>query len=100
MLEHDVLRQCRGYLRATGWYVIRNHQSMGSHRGLSDLTIIKGGRVIFLEIKATGGTLSDYQIKFCEDIRVQGANYMWVNSLDELMQYLEGKKLPPDVKEI
>lgn len=93
MLERDVLKQCRDYLKWTGWYVIRIQQGLGSHRGLSDLICIRGGKVIFLEIKGENGSPSDYQVKFCAEITAHGANYIWVNSLDELMQYLgDGKK--------
>jgi hypothetical protein len=83
--ERDVLRQVRDYLTLKNFFVYRNHQSLGSHKGLSDLTAIKGGRVIWVEIKKPGGKLSDYQRVFRDNITYCGGTYYVVDSLDFMM---------------
>jgi Holliday junction resolvase len=87
--ESDILKQVRDYLKMTGWFIIRNQQSMGSHKGLSDLTAIKNGKVIWIEIKRPGGKLSPYQIKFKEDIQMFGGIYIWLTSLDEAINFFK-----------
>lgn len=83
--ERDVLRQVRDYLTHKNFFVYRNHQSLGSHKGLSDLTAIKGGRVIWLEIKKPGGKLSDYQKAFRDAINMHGGEYYVIDCLDCIM---------------
>lgn len=82
--EADVLKQVRQYLTLRNWYVYRNHQSLGSHKGLSDLTAIKGGRVIWVEIKRPGGKLSDWQKAFRDEIQVHGGEYYCVYCLEDI----------------
>jgi len=84
MKEGDILKQCRDYLRYRGWFVIRIQQGLGCHKGISDLICVKGGKVLFLEIKATGGKLSPHQEKFRKDMREHGGAYLWVESLEDL----------------
>ena len=85
--ERDVLRQVRDYLTLRNWFVYRNHQSLGSHKGLSDLTAIKGGRVIWVEIKKPGGKLSDYQRVFRDNILGCGGTHYVVDSLEVIMAF-------------
>ena len=82
--ESDVLKQVRELLRWRDWYVIRNHQSMGSHRGLSDLTAIRSGRVLWIEIKKPGGKLSDHQERFKTEIEGHGGTYLVVTKIEDL----------------
>ena len=87
--ERDILRACRDYLRLTGWFVIRNHQGLGAHRGLSDLTCIKDGRVLWVETKTPQGRLSQYQQGFKRDIESRGGTYLVITDVDDLAEYLE-----------
>jgi len=89
MKEGDILKQCRDYLRYRGWFVIRIQQGLGCHKGISDLICVKNGKVLFLEIKATGGKLSPHQVKFCADVRGHGGIYIWVCSFDELKNIID-----------
>jgi len=83
--EGDILKQVRDYLRWRGWLVIRNHQSLGSHRGLSDLVALKNGEVLWIEIKRPGGKLSRHQEKFKEDVEAHGGNYLVITDLAKLI---------------
>ena len=85
--ENEIQSQVREYLRLKDWYVIRNQQSMGSHRGLADLTAVKNGRVVFIEIKTKKGKLSKHQEKFRDDINAQGGEYVVIRSLDEIIYW-------------
>jgi len=87
--EGDILKQCRDYLRYRGWFVIRIQQGLGCHKGISDLICVKNGKVLFLEIKATGGKLSPHQVRFCADVRGHGGIYIWVSSFDELKNIID-----------
>ena len=85
--ENEIQSQVRDYLRLKNWYVIRNQQGLGSHRGQADLTTVKNGRVIFIEIKTGKGKLSKHQEKFRDDILSHGGEYVVIRSLDEIMQW-------------
>ena len=85
-LESVVLQQVRDYLRLRGWYVIRIQQSLGSHRGLSDLICVKEGRTVFLECKTATGRLSPDQQGFQEAIRASGGEYVVARCLEDVME--------------
>jgi Holliday junction resolvase len=83
--ESIVLNQCRDYLRALGWLVVRMQQGMGSYRGIADLYCLRAGRSVWIECKATKGKQSEFQKTFEADVRRFGGEYMLVHSLDELI---------------
>jgi Holliday junction resolvase len=83
MKESDILKQVRDYLRWHGWYIYRNHQSLGSHKGLSDLTAIRDGKTIWIEIKKPGGKPSDHQIKFAQEIESHGGIYLIITRIED-----------------
>lgn len=85
--ENEIQQDVREYLQWRGWYVIRNQQSLGSHRGLADLTAIKDGRVVFIEIKTPEGRLSRHQRNFRDEILSHGGEYIVIRSLDEIMKW-------------
>ncbi|MFH2073986.1 MAG: VRR-NUC domain-containing protein [Pseudomonadota bacterium] len=91
MKEGDILKQVRDYLRWKGWLVYRIQQGLGCHRGMSDLICVRAGRVIFLEIKAPLGKLSDHQRKFQGEIEEAGCDYLWVSSLDQIRGFFGDK---------
>ena len=49
----------KDYLRLKGWYVYHNLAGLGCYAGLADLTAIKKGRVLQIEVKAGKGKQSD-----------------------------------------
>jgi hypothetical protein len=77
--EADILFALRKYLRMRGWYVIRHHNGMGCHKGLSDLTAIKDGKTVYLECKSPrGGKQSP------------GATYHIVASFEDVVKVVDG----------
>ena len=89
LTEREILRQVRDYLRVKGWFVYRNHQSLGSHKGLADLTAIKGSHAIWIEIKKSKAELSKHQELFANDIREHGGLYLTIHSLEEIMEWVK-----------
>lgn len=86
--ESYIQDQVRAALRLDGWYVIRHQQNMGSHRGLSDLTAIKDGKTIYVEIKTPKGVQSPYQKEFQHEIQMHGGTYILARSVEDIQPYL------------
>jgi len=82
--EKDILKQVRDYLRWKGWYVYRNHQSLGSHKGLSDLTAIHNGVTMWLEIKKSDGKQSNHQKEFQREIEEHWGIYKVITKIEDL----------------
>lgn len=86
--ETIIQNQVREALRFDGWFVIRHQQGLGCHPGLSDLTAIKDGRTIYIEIKTPRGYQSDRQKEFQHDIELHGGTYVLCRSLEDIQPYL------------
>lgn len=61
---------------------------MGVHPGFSDLIVLSGGRVLFLEVKAPRGSLSEAQDAFRDDVVAQGHAWALVRSADDTLAAL------------
>lgn len=101
--EADVQRQVVAFLRlvlprdaivhhsanevAGGGRAARNRQAilagMGVHAGFSDLMVISGGRVLFLEVKSSTGRLRPSQEAFRDAVRAQGFGWALVRSIED-----------------
>jgi hypothetical protein len=100
--EQDIQKQLKEYLTLKGWMVIKNN-TVGIFRqdtkryipnqsaGLADLTIIKKGRVIMIEVKREGNVQSDNQIEFEKNWKAKGGEYWLIYNLDELIEHLKKK---------
>lgn len=87
-LESSVLQAVKQYLQQVkGYYVIRIQQSLGSHRGLTDLIAIKDGKVLFIEVKSNSSRSkqSPHQVEFQREIEAHGGTYMLVRSVEEII---------------
>lgn len=82
--ETDIQNAIREYLRWHGWFVIRHQQTLGSHKGLSDLTAIKNGRTVYIEVKTPRGSQSEDQIQFQFDIESHGGTYVLARSVEDV----------------
>ena len=81
--ETIIQNAVKQYLQMRGWFVIRNQQGLGSHKGMADLTACKGGTVVFIEVKTPKGYLSEYQKKFQRDIASYGCIYEVARSIED-----------------
>ena len=90
--EAMIQQQIRDYLRLTGWFVVKIHQSLGSYRGIADLYALKNGRSVWIEIKTAKGVLSKHQERFWDDIQLHGGEYYVCRSVDDVQEALKGAK--------
>ena len=58
---------------------------MGVHAGFTDLIVICGGRVLFLEVKSRTGSLRATQAAFRDAVRRQGFGWALVRTVDEAL---------------
>ena len=70
--ERQTIKDIRNNLTFLGWFVVRNHQSLGSMKGMPDLQACKDGISVWIEVKAPTGKLSDAQRDFIQNLDNQG----------------------------
>ena len=81
-------------LRLAGWFVYYNMQmGFGQHRGLADLTAMKDGRVVYIEIKTATGRQSPEQVQFQKDCEAHGVMYVLARSVQDVASLLNFKPL-------
>jgi len=61
MTEAELQRQVIDLAEALGWLVYHTYNSRRSQRGFPDLCLVKGTRLMFVELKREKGKLSAYQ---------------------------------------
>jgi Holliday junction resolvase len=84
--ESDIRKQLQDYLRWHGWHVHYNLQGLGSYRGVSDLTCIKGGRVVWLEVKTPTGKQREDQKMFQAEVEAAGGEYVLACCIEDLKE--------------
>ncbi len=82
--ETTIQNQIRTRLRANGWFVIRHQQGMGCHKGLADLTAVRAGITVYVEVKTPKGYLSPNQESFKNDIERAGAKYLVARRIEDV----------------
>lgn len=84
--EAEVLTQVRAYLQATGWLVMRIHQSLGSKPGLPDLICLKDGKTIYVETKSQHprAKLSGPQEIMRREIEAHGGVYVVARCVEDV----------------
>ena len=87
--ESEIQRDIKRYLQATGWFVYKVQQGALSYKGISDLTGVKNGHTVHIEIKKPTGKQSDYQKQFESDIKDHGGQYVILKSLDDAIKLNE-----------
>lgn len=65
------------------------NKAMGVVAGVSDMELIcLDGRMIFIEFKIPGGTLSDEQKEFASEVQARGHSYVVIFSLAEFKELI------------
>jgi VRR-NUC domain len=73
--------------RACGWLAYHTHNSRRSAPGFPDVVAVRGGRVLFVELKAEGGRLSEAQAEWLAALGGAGADvHVWRPSDWDLVQ--------------
>lgn len=62
----------------------------GAPAGCPDLLILKGGRTIFVELKAVKGKVSLAQVEFARAVTAQGAEWFEVRDFEGLLAVMGG----------
>ena len=90
--EGVILNQVRQVLKLDGWDVTRHQQGLGSRRGFPDLTALKDGKTLYIEVKTATGKQSPYQIEFERICKAHGGTYILARSVDDIKPYLTSIK--------
>jgi len=90
--ESYILNQVRDILRLDGWDVTRHQQGMGSRRGFPDLTALKDGVTLYIEIKTQTGKQSAYQVEFERICTEHGGKYILARSVEDVKPFLTSIK--------
>jgi hypothetical protein len=72
------------YLRSEGWFVFHNLQGLGCFPGISDLTAMRGGRIVWIEIKTPNGKQNYDQWAFEREVTTNGCEYLIARSVDDV----------------
>ena len=92
--ETVIRRNIVDELRRSGWFVIYNMQmGFGQHKGLADLTCMRDGNVVFIEIKTEKGRQSPEQLKFQKDCESHGVRYKLARSIADVAEFLTFRPL-------
>jgi len=95
MQPHGQLEKIvKEFLIASGWFVFANvegRNKVGKHSipGISDLTAIKSGITLWIEIKAGKDTLRDSQIKFRDNVQSHGGRFLEVHDIEDILNYIK-----------
>lgn len=91
--ETKIQNSIREVLKQDGYIVFRHHQGLGAYKGFSDLTALKNGITLYIEIKTPKGKQSEYQKQFQHDIELHGGIYILARSVADVVPYLTTKPL-------
>lgn len=62
-----------------------------ARRGVSDIVAVIDGKYHAIEVKRPGGHLSAFQQEFKKDIEAAGGKYFVAYSVEDVIEYFEGK---------
>ena len=78
--ESLILGAVRQFLQLGGWLVIRHQQGLGAYKGFPDLTAVKDGRTVYVEVKTPTGRQSEAQVAFQREVEERGCEYIVARS--------------------
>jgi hypothetical protein len=82
--ESIVLAAVRSWLLRRGYDVTRHQQGLGCRKGFPDLTALRDGRTLYVEVKAPAGRLSLAQEEFRAACEAHGGVYIVARGIDDL----------------
>ena len=91
--ETYIRRSVSEALRRAGWDVTYHLQGLGSRKGFPDLTAMKDGKTVYIEIKTETGRQSDYQKEFERICINHGCKYILARSVNDIVELLNFKPL-------
>ena len=84
ILEKDITRSIRAYLKTIGVYHWKVWQGLGSKKGISDIIALINGTALFIEVKTPTGKLSPSQEEFLMDVNYHGGIGLVVRSVEDV----------------
>ena len=87
--ETAIKRVIKDYCKVLGIHIHHNLQGLGCYKGLPDMQIHFGCRVIYIEVKTPNGELSPYQKAFKWRCECDGVPYWVIHSIEELQEKIE-----------
>ena len=91
--ETQIRQSITAALRLAGWDVTYHLQGVGCRRGFPDLTAIKDGQTVYIEVKTETGRQSDYQKEFEQICISHGCRYILARSVKDVQDLLNYKVL-------
>lgn len=86
--ETYIRRAIKDILEADGWDVTYHQQGPLCRRGFPDLTALKDGKTLYIEVKTKTGRQSDYQIAFQRACESHGGTYILARGVEDIQPYL------------
>jgi hypothetical protein len=87
--ETVIRRQIRDYLTTLGWLVVYHMQGPLSYKGFPDLTALREGRTVYIEVKTAKGKLSTHQRAFREACEGHGGQYVVARCIEDVAKAIE-----------
>lgn len=85
--EKEITRAIRDYLKLKKIFHWKNHQGLGSQKGVPDIIgILEHGRMLLIEVKTEKGKVSEAQEEFLQTARVCGALAFEARSVEDVMK--------------
>ena len=75
-------------LRMDGWDVTYHQQGPLCRKGFPDLTALKDGLTLYIEVKTQTGKQSAWQVEFEKICKAHGGTYVLARSVDDIKPYL------------
>ena len=76
--EAQFLNQVRSLARILGWFTYHPQLSKWSERGFPDITMVRGNRLVFAELKNEKGKTTVFQDEWLERLGQTGVEvYLW-----------------------
>jgi len=91
--ETYIRRSISEALRRAGWDVTYHLQGVGCRKGFPDLTAMKEGQTVYIEVKTETGRQSDYQKEFERTCIAHGCKYILARSVKDVAELLNYKVL-------
>ena len=75
-------------LKLDGWDVTYHQQGPLCRKGFPDLTALKDGKTLYIEVKTKTGKQSAYQVDFQKACEAHGGTYILARGVEDVKPYL------------
>lgn len=86
--ETYIRNNIKRLLQEDGWDVTYHQQGIGSRKGFPDLTAMKDGKTLYIEVKTPTGKQSCWQADFEQICKNHGCTYILARGREDIEPYL------------